>query len=280
MERAGYVHTTTCSDFTQTVVGGHWDSDGFDAGPVIVSVPHDGIHNGGDFDGLLEVRPRRPHGIHGYDRYVWPIARDVLHILPMTIIRGLCPRRYIDYNRPDPRQPFPEETQAAFVDGETNITARRIHQAYHGAIARRIETVVQYYGRDRCLLIDLHGFGKQPAYAPEGGFDLIFGTDNRRTIHFGSIDEQLGDWLTRKGYAVFVPRSLPTGDKIDDDDLVEDWYSAGYTTRYYAQKYGINAIQIEIARRFRQKDATEAGRALSYTIGLFLRNYYLGEKWP
>ena len=66
------------------------------------------------------------------------------------------------------------------------------------------------------------------------------------------------------GYTVFLPQDTSMGS-------VEDYYSADYTTRHHSEKHNVNVIQIEIASRFRKKDARELGQKLSLDLAGFLK---------
>jgi hypothetical protein len=119
------------------------------------------------------------------------------------------------------------------------------------------------FGADRILFIDLHGFGKQPAFAPHEGYDLILGTANRTTINHGEIDRLFAAFMRDKNYIVFLPTEKPIVSSGDP-------YSAGHITRLYAKRYGINTMQIEISPTFRNREAKELGEKLAADIAGFL----------
>lgn len=125
-----------------------------------------------------------------------------------------------------------------------------------------MKTAISKHHRENCLLIDLHGFGQQPPYAPPDGYDLILGTSNRATIKFGNPDRELAGFLERSGYRVFLPREKPISQEPDK-------FNGGFTTYHYSDEFGINAIQIEIARRFRTKDNREEGQKLALNLAKF-----------
>ena len=233
--------------------------------PVVVSVPHDGLGSF-DFRGLFLERSR---GYKGRDKYVWPIVKDIALRYPVSAIRGLIPRAFIDYNRSWPVgiNYYPKKQKEAdkALDDDKLADA---YSYYHGEIDRLISLAIRKYGIEKCLLIDLHGFSKQPPYAPEGGFDLIFGTGNRKTILYGNIDRKLYEFLRYHEYRVFLPEEL----SVDNE---EDYYSADFTTRNHSETKKVNAIQIEVASKFRQKENVELGRKLSTVFAEFFSECYL-----
>lgn len=233
--------------------------------PVIISVPHDGF----PYRALSGMFEPRKIGYHGRDLNVWPIAKDVLIAANVNAIRGLLPRTLVDYNRAWPNAinyyPLTQKEVHTALDDER--LALPYHQ-YHSTIDKLVERSNREIGKDKTLLIDLHGFAKQPPYAPEGGFDLVLGTGNRASIPHGNIDREFAEYMTKKGYKVFLPKDSSVGQ-------IEDYYSADFTTRHHSEKHDINAIQIEIASRFRQKDSRELGKRLAKDIADFLRIYCL-----
>lgn len=216
--------------------------------PVIITVPHDGDFFSSDISGLFQPRD---NGIKMKDCFVWPIAKDVLLNVGVNAVRGLFPRSFIDYNR---------SPNIAFTDG----SLKNIYDSYHQAISDLIKCSMVKYGREKCLLIDLHGFTAQPSY---GEYDLIFGTDNTATVKNLCVDRLLANFLTDRNYKVFLPLEKPIG-------LLPDKYNAGFTVRHYAEKFGIDSIQIEIARRFRTVEGAEDGRRLSADLAEFFRMNY------
>lgn len=231
--------------------------------PVIISVPHDGLITG-DLEGFFE---KRKIGHHGRDLYVWPMTKDILQIYPASAIRGLMPRAFVDYNRayPIPINYYPltqKEVHTALDDERLLL----IYDYYHSSLGSLIESAMKDFGK-AILLIDLHGFSKQPSYAPQGGFDLILGTGNRITVPHCDIDKKFSEFMINLGYKIFLPQSVTIGP-------VEDYYSADFITRHYSEKFNINVLQIEIASRFRNREGKELGRKLSSDIGSFLRTYF------
>lgn len=172
----------------------------------------------------------------------------------INAVRGLWPRGFIDYNRAwpvginyyaDPNR----KPQIAVEDENLAI----FYEFYHTRIDNIITHVINKFCVSSCLLLDFHGFTAQPPY---GEFDLILGTGNRKTIFFNDIDVLLYEFFSQKGYKVFLPREESQG-------RLEDEYAADFTTRHYAEKFGINAIQVEIHSKFRNREGEESGKKLS-----------------
>ncbi|HSR88836.1 MAG TPA: N-formylglutamate amidohydrolase [Candidatus Udaeobacter sp.] len=249
------------TDYRWTSRDFSWVFEFLPGSPVIMTVPHDRGFSHFDLLGFLE--PRKD-GVKGRDKHVWPIAKDIMSKFGINAVRGLFPRHFIDYNRsPQGINYYPlsqKKAQTAFDDE----SLQPIYDVYHEAVADLIMKSILKYGKERCLLIDLHGFTTQPPY---GDYDLIFGTGNRVTINNSSIDQLLADFFSARGYKVFLPLPASMGP-------LEDWYSADFTTRHYAQRFGIDAIQIEVAKRFRTEEGVDAGRRLSVDFAEFFRSNF------
>ncbi len=237
---------------------------------VVITVPHDGMPN---YKWPDKIRDRRK-GVTGGDPGVWLIAKDILFGSKrlnirefISVVKGDIPRGMVDLNRswPIPRSYYKGQKPQLALE---NSRYAPEYRQYHGTIGQLLEESINRYGKAGCLLIDLHGFAKQPDYAPKGGYDLILGTGNRTSIYYGDIDLAMGEYLRHKGYEVFVP-----GDKSATHQK-EDLYAAEFTTRYYATKYKINAVQIETAHKFRdKKQGIGIGPQLSKDLASFF------EKW-
>ncbi len=236
-------------DFVLTLdpVAGMW--------PVTLSVPHDTL-SGYELQGLV---PERARGVRGKDKLVWPVVRDVVIQTPAAVVRGLLPRSICDYNRAEPPGVCYDfygsrEPDAAYESPAVAVLWR----AYHEAISRRL-TLARRAGL-RPLLLDMHGFGRP---APYGEFDLILGTGNRASVG-SDVDLRLGEHLSRAGYRVFVPKERPRVPGVDD------YLDAEHTVRWHAVSDGVDAIQIELSRRFRVPEAGAEGRRLSACLAEFL----------
>ncbi|MFA6536566.1 MAG: N-formylglutamate amidohydrolase [Candidatus Paceibacterota bacterium] len=233
--------------------------------PVIISIPHDGL----PFQTLSGFFEPRKIGYRGRDLNVWPVAKDILLSARVNAVWGQMPRALVDYNRAWPvginYYPLTQKEVHTALDDERLLKA---YQEYHAAIDRFLISATEKFGRTKVLLVDLHGFNKQPPYAPKGGFDLILGTGNRASIHHGNIDEKLAKHLTDRGYQVFLPQDKHLGPE-------EDYFSADFTTRHHSEKHGVSVIQVEINSRFRMRDARALGQKLSLDLAEFFKNHCL-----
>lgn len=228
-------HKLSCEEFVLTLKARN-------RFPIVISVPHDGFPPH-DLFGFFE---ERKEGEKGLDSNVWPVVKDILRITnKVSAVRGLFPRGLIDYNRP--LAIYRKERETALIDPRL----RHYYNHYHGTIAKLLKTAIGNYGRKECLLMDFHGFVEQP---PEGEFDIILSSGKRN-----EVEEALNKFLSekKKGYRVL---SALTGNE----------YGAGFTTLYYAEKFRINTIQIEIAKRFRTLKGREDGQKLSLDMAEFL----------
>ncbi len=217
---------------------------------VLITVPHDGVHG-------LELEPFVPRRINGtvlHDGAVWPIVRDAIGAYPVNVVRGLMSRRFLDYNR------APED---AFELPQFEA----LYQKYHGAIYVHLQQMLRHSAQEELLLLDVHGFSNQPPYAPRDGYDLILGTGNRETILHGAPDEAFAEFFRQRGYSVFLP-------KTQAQTAQDDWLNGNFTVRTVARELGVNAIQVEIARRFRVRDAAVIGTRLSADLAAFLEQQY------
>jgi N-formylglutamate amidohydrolase len=220
--------------------------------PVIITIPHDGIFHDSDWQGILKFRE---NGVVGRDKHIWPIVRDIiLRTNKLSVVRGTFPRRIIDYNRSCGNFDIP-----SLVDGRM----QQFFSNYHYAIESFIERALSTYEQHCCLLLDIHGFDIQP---DNGEYDIILGTDHRKTIQLGSdIDSQLASFLRNRGYKVF----LPTNEAVSGER-----YVGAYTVCQYSSKYKISAIQIEIAKEFRTKKGLELGKKLSLDLAGFIESKF------
>lgn len=232
--------------------------------PVILSVPHDGL----PFQAFSGFFDPRKIGHRGRDVFVWPIAKDILLQSAVSAVRGLMPRTLVDYNRAWPQGiNYYPRTQKEVHTALDDVKLVQMYECYHNAIDSLVDKAVENFGKSGVLLLDLHGFSRQPSYAPEGGYDLILGTGNRISVPHGNIDEIFAEHMMRHGYRVFLPKEIGVGPE-------EDAYSADFTTRHHSEKHGINVIQVEIASRFRQRGAQEIGQKLSRDFAEFLRSSF------
>ncbi len=241
---------------------------------IVITIPHDGIPN---YKWPDKKRDRRK-GVIGGDPLVWLIAKDILFGSGrlkireyVSVVKGNIPRGVVDLNRRWPRPQSYYKGQRAQLALE-NPRYAVVYRQYHGSIKRLLSESIESYDREGCLLVDLHGFSKQPDYAPKNGYDLILGTGNRTSIYYGDIDLTMGEYLQSKGYQVFIP-----GDKSASHQK-EDLYAAEFTTRYYAEKFKINAVQIETAHEFRDKKlGIKIGPQLSRDLTSFFEKWFFSR---
>jgi len=219
---------------------------------ALVTVPHDGVGEA-LFDPFV---PKRHNGCIVRDCGVWPIVRDMIAEAPVNVVRGLLPRWYVDYNR-DAAEAFESPHFAAS------------HAQYHGAIFAQVKQVLRWFGAQELVAFDVHGFSNQPPYAPRSGYDIVLGTGNRSTILHGNPDRALAEHLRACGYEVFLPEVAVQNPRAGHIDYL----NGGYTVHRIAREFGVNAIQIEIARRFRRRDAAAIGTRLSADLAAFLKEY-------
>ncbi len=220
---------------------------------ALLTVPHDGVSGEALFGSFV---PMRRTGCLVRDCGVWPIVRDIIVGQPVNVVRGLLPRCYVDYNR---------NAAEAYEMPQFAVT----HAQYHGAIFTQVRQMGQLFEPKDLLVLDVHGFSNQPPYAPRDGYDIVLGTGNRSTIVHGEPDRALAVHLRACGYEVFLPDIMaqnPHSGRID-------YLNGGYTVRHVARELGVNSVQIEIARRFRRRDAAAIGTQLSADLAAFLKEY-------
>jgi N-formylglutamate amidohydrolase len=237
------------------------------ASRVVISVPQDTLMPN-DFLGSFA---RRKRGIHGRDRHVWPIVHDCVRLalkrsMRIDTVRFLFPRAFIDANREAAGGPnFDDETLGQTAYDAPELSS--VYETYHGEIARLIGRSCRRFGSEKILFVDMHGFGVQPERLAPRTYDLILGTASRTTISHGSVDRSFAGYMRERGYTVFLPEEQPVCSEGDP-------YSAGHTTRFYSRRFGVNAIQIEIARRFRVREGEADGKRLAADMAeFFIANY-------
>ena len=74
-------------------------------------------------------------------------------------------------------------------------------------------------------------------------------------------------FTVRYDYSVFLPGDRPVA-------LQGDPFNAGHTTRWFAQRYSINAIQIETSSVFRKHGSQLHGEKLASHMAEFFAHYY------
>ena len=217
--------------------------------PIIITIPHDQAISPNNIVGLFEPREK---GIKRPDCHVWDIVRDILIAgVQVNVVRGLLPRAYMDYSRP-----AISNTHSSSAYNDSRLAC--FYESYHQAIDDLIVRSVRIFGSHKCLLIDLHGFSKQPDY---GEYDLILGTGNRNTIS-SDVDQELARFFLESGYGVFLPKEYSVYPK--------EKYATGFTIRRCNKRFGIDAILIEIARKFRIAQNKNLGQKLSNNFAQYL----------
>jgi len=233
---------------------------------VIVAVPHDGLPKS-TFSGWFQERTQ---GTTLHDLNVWSIAKRIVqHGMDLGVnidaIRFLMSRLYVDANRAlRVNENLDPDTMRYTALVDENLV--QVYEHYHQESGRLVERAIAAHGVQNVLFIDLHGFARHPEIGPPEGYDLILGTANRATIPYGEVDRAFAACMEQRGYRVFLPGEQSVGPQGDP-------YNAGHTTRRYAKQYGANALQIEIARKFRGKDK-EKGVKLAQDMAEFFAQHY------
>lgn len=240
---------------------------------VVISIPHDGFP-AQDFAGLVQpllldkvnsgLLPTR-------DLNIWPIAKDIARQVPVTIVRGLLPRSFIDYNRKRPW--IAEDEQRNLEEPDANlILGQQLWDCYHGKLLSAMRLALQARSDSKVsdvvhpLLLDLHGFSEYPDY---GEYDLIFGTLNGETTN-SPIDAHLAAHLIDLGYRVFLPRRKHRENMTIGKD---DKYPGGEIIRRCHKKTMSPCIQIEIHQSFQTLANRDRGVKLADDLSSFIRHY-------
>lgn len=230
---------------------------------ILLTIPHTPMLSRADAAFLFTPRAR---GIITDDDNVTAISSAVQRQLRVGAIRGMLPREFIDLNRATSnaqRESLGIRDKAlAYADPSLEV----VYTRYHGAITEEVRRMIQHHGASKCLVLDLHGFFKQPSYAPEGGFDVILGTLYRQSIPHGNPDHDLAGFLGQAGFRVFCPETTPTREGRGD------LFSGGFTCAHHAQQQTINVIQIEFAPALRGGDPAKTQtciEVLNHFIGTY-----------
>jgi hypothetical protein len=206
--------------------------------PVLLTVPHDGTIKA--YDGkALTTNPRAK----GRDTASSYIAKDIAGFLSLLdfekpyLINQLTNRHYLT---PQLETYFEEQTLRTLCDMSSSNNTR--HPILH---------------------LDIHGFGGE---LPLGYADIILGTGHRTTIRGTDVDHYFADFMTSRGYVVYMP----------GDDYIEGEKFMADNPQTLIQRVGslslanVISMQIEIGSKFRAKDAKKEGTALSIDISEFL----------
>ena len=232
-----------------------------DDSPILITVPHGGLKNaagswlGSCFQKRLKSEQSEKNYIHGEkivlggDGQILHIVGDILKHYKATMIAGLLPREFVDYNRFVP--------EVAYVDP----AIKPFYDAYHSSISRTIERLQRKW--QHVTLLDFHGFGKQPMEGRE--FDIVLGTNGESSPR--GIDRLFYDSLMGKCHIFSAGRDgLP-----EETDL----YRGDTTNLFYHKKYGVDGVLVEIAPRFRSRTLPESlqdGIVLSKDIAIVLNS--------
>lgn len=230
-----------------------------DKSPIIITVPHGGIANssgswlGAIFDKRIMSDVPEENFIKGEkvvlggDVNIAHIAFDILKTCQASVVIGLLPREFVDYNRFIP--------EVAYNDKKLE----EYYNFYHKTISKTIERLKKKW--DKVFLFDLHGFAKQPIEDRE--FDVILGSNGETSIY--KTDEALYCSLIDK-YQIFLAG-------MDGLPIESIMYKGDTTNLFYGKKYNIDTMLVEIAPRFRHKkyeDSDILGKKLSKDFGEFL----------
>jgi|GEM_PF-3423804 len=230
--------------------------------PVIITVPHGGISSnyGSWLENFFKPRIKSENPdlnyisgekiVTGEDGRIMHVVMDILNGYQTNIVAGLLPRRFVDYNRFVP--------EVAYFDPKI----KPFYDAYHISICNTIEKLMMYH--KKVVLFDMHGFGKQPIEGME--FDIILGTNDGETSPNG-FDKLFFEVSEFYKYSIFSSGSngLPKE---------SDMYKGDTTNLFYHKKYGIDAILVEIAPRFRNSEIYQSkfyGCKLSSDLALFFK---------
>ncbi len=206
--------------------------------PVILTTPHDGTmkHVGG------HDLPKNSRA-KGRDFATYNIAVDLLDAMAAV---GLYP---------------------SFVHERVHRSriTPQIHAHFEGEALREACRLAALHGPDQPILhIDLHGFGSQ--FAPMPNASMVLGTNHGATTHGFGLEKEFASYMQPLGYDVYVPgAAYVPGEKLMADN------PQALVMRFFALELSnLLSMQIEVARRFREKDARQEGRKLSNDIASFI----------
>ena len=184
--------------------------------PIILTVPHSGNVCLSDID-IRSGNSNCSFNLSN-DLYVDVIADKIYNKLNELngnkpyIIKNNIHRRYVDVNR---------DTDCGYEHRDTEL----IYSEYHSYIDRLITYLTKHYD-DKILLIDLHG-----QYSYVG--DIFIGTNNGNSID-RDIEIDIVNTFNDMGYVT-----------------TSEYWKGGYTIKHYGKHINVNAIQIEIDKKYR-----------------------------
>jgi N-formylglutamate amidohydrolase len=209
--------------------------------PVILSAPHGGTKK------VPDVPVRVGKGVPNFytvrDEYTSELteklAAELERLLdgkPWVVIARFS-RKHLDVNR-------------SAEDGYESEKAKPYYDAYHDALAAACKAVKQKFGRG--LLLDVHCNAAYPTAICRGTLNLKTVSLLKEREGMSAIrgkNSVLGR-MEKLGYKV-----LPSGDAAETAKE-EAKYSGGHIVTTYGSHtgYGIDAIQVEIGERLRDKE--------------------------
>ncbi len=230
---------------------------------VVISVAHDGASRF-SYEGVFLDRWDKVTTVR--DLSTWNLWRALFtSTRTASLVRWLLPRTIVDYNRHIDGREYrfyengPMKIEPAFRDPRVTSSYARFHHSLSQELIRAKSYTVQ------ALLLDIHWFSRQPEYAPVWWYDIILWTGNRRSISITSDrDIRLACFLREKWYVVFLPSDRPLRSDKDDD------FDAGHITRFHAEEKQVDAIQIEVASKYRDPKRWDLSKQLTNDLAHFL----------
>jgi len=214
-------------------------------GPVILGMPHTGIHVPPE---IFEQLTPLGRTLGDTD---WHIERLYHGLLPgATVVRAMFHRYVIDANRdPSGASLYPGQNTTGLVpltnfdgeplwkrepeDADIELRRKRWHAPYHDALTAEIERVHARHGV--AILFDCHSIRSTIPFLFEGILpDFNIGTNNGRTCA-PEIEARV----------VSICRA-----SANYTTVLNGRFKGGWTTRHYGRpEHGIHAIQMELAQK-------------------------------
>lgn len=134
-----------------------------------------------------------------------------------------------------------------------------------------IEVLKSSIYQKNLLFIDLHGCTKQPYF---GTYDLIAGTDHRKTVKNSTLDYDIEAFLTQRGYSIYIPSAIPKAGEVWGATLERTLMQK----MLRADLPHVVGIQIEIARWFRTPEENSIAKGTMLSSNLADCFYHLGQQ--
>lgn len=212
--------------------------------PVILSVPHGGTQ-------LYDEIPLRKQGVLGIDKRTITLAKELINWIEHTsesiikskktpsFIMARIPRKQIDFNRPISKA----------INGD-NPLAREFYHYYHESLKEMIQENLKDF--EASLLLDIHGFEKEKRPAGYRDVEVVFGTNNLKSLFSHEIAKRDRDKNIR-GKLIKSLLELDLQIAPGYPRRKEYVLTGGYITRYYgaSRLQNSQAIQIEFSDRLR-----------------------------